>query len=89
MNDSKKFSIVVSIMIIVLVIDVSLSSATTVTSMASAWGIGVFTVTVVAYGIGQYFILEFLNRKSRVIKVNLAFFKVLSSTVTIIHSRNN
>jgi hypothetical protein len=55
-----------------------------VTSMASSWGIGVFTVTVVAYGIGQYFILEFLNRKSRVIKVNLAFFKVLSSTVTII-----
>ena len=71
-------------MIALLAVDVSLNSATVVASMASVWGIVAFTIIAAAFGISQYFILEFVKRKSKDIRVKSTLFRILSSTVTII-----
>lgn len=83
-NDTRKFSIVVSIIVAILAVDVSLSSITSITSMAYIWGVAAFTITVVTYGIGQYFILQFVKAKSKNVRVNSAFFRILTSTVLIV-----
>ena len=55
---AKKLLVIVSIIIALLVVDVSLNSATSVTSIGVVWGIPTFIAIVIAYGKGQYLILE-------------------------------
>ena len=62
---AKKLLVIVSIIIALLVVDVSLNSATSVTSIGVVWGIPTFIAIVIAYGKGQYLILELVKRKVR------------------------
>jgi hypothetical protein len=80
---AKKLLVIVSIMIALLAGDVSLNSATAVTSIAVGWGIPTFITILVAYGIGQYFILELVKRKSKDIRVKSVYLRSLSTIVTI------
>jgi hypothetical protein len=80
---AKKLFVIVSIIIALLTVDVSLNSATAVTSIAVGWGIPTFITIVIAYGIGQYFILELVKRKSKDIRVKSVYLKSLSTAVTI------
>lgn len=80
---AKKLLVIVSIIIALLAVDVSLNSATAVTSIAVGWGNATFIAVVIAYGIGQYFILELVKRKSTAIRVKSVYFKSFSTIVTI------
>jgi hypothetical protein len=82
--DSRKFSIMISVLITFLAIDVSLESATAEVNMASTVGIATFVVIVCAYGVGQYFILQFVKIKSRHLTIKSSYLKSLNMIVTII-----
>jgi hypothetical protein len=80
---AKKLLVIVLIIIALLGVDVSLNSATAVTSIAVSWGIATFIAIAVAFGIGQYFILEMVKRKSTVIRVKSVYLRSLNTLVTI------
>jgi len=81
-ND-KRFFLLVSVIISILTVDVSLNSATEVANLASIWGIVAFIIIAAAYGISQYFVLEFVKRRIEAIRIKSFFYRILNSTVTI------
>src|SRR5689334_10769194 len=83
-----KFSITASMLVGILVMDLIISNLATTINISSEWGIAIFGIIVAAFGIGQYFILDFLvlareNKGSKIIASSSASFRKFNRFVFV------
>jgi hypothetical protein len=62
---SKTFVFVISVVFSLLMADIILTNLSVITSVATGWQIALFLVMVAIFGIGQFFILEFVRHQSK------------------------
>ncbi len=58
------FVFVISVLFSLLMADIILTNLSAIISVAASWQVALFLVMVAIFGIGQFFILEFIRRKS-------------------------
>ena len=82
--DSKTFLFVISVVFFFLMGDIILTNLSFITSVAAGWHIAVFLVMVAIFGIGQFFILEFIRRKSKDSLAKNSALKTIDRTTLVI-----
>jgi hypothetical protein len=80
------FVFVVSVLFTLLMVDIILTNLSVIISVAASWQVALFLVMVAIFGIGQFFILEFIRRKSEdSLTKNFALKTVNRTTLVIQH----
>jgi|SRR5919108_6014506 hypothetical protein len=80
---SKKFLIIISIVTSALIVDISLSNISDMIRVSTDWGIAAFISISVVYALGQYLILQFVQQKTKTIRIKSSHFNKLSIIITI------
>jgi signal transduction histidine kinase len=83
-HSNRIFFVTVSIVVCSLIIDISLSNISDLISVSTGWGFSAFIAIAFAYVVGQYFILEFVKQKSRMIRAKSPYINKLSTIITIV-----
>ena len=80
---SKKFLIIISIVTSALIVDISLSNISDMIRVSTDWGIAAFISISVVYALGQYLILQFVQQKTKTIRIKSSHFNKLCIIITI------
>lgn len=81
---SKTFLFVISVVFSFLMADIILTNLSFITSVTSDWLIAFFLVMVAVFGIGQFFILEFIKQKSKDPLIKNSALKTIDRTTVVI-----
>jgi hypothetical protein len=82
--NSRKFLVIISIVVSSLITDISLSNISDLISVSTIWGFVSFIAIAIVYAVGQYLILDFVEQKSKSIRLKSPHFNKLRTIITIV-----
>ena len=84
-NNRGFFRIVTLVLILALIVDTMINYVVDflVSSITTGWGIAAFISIFVIFGTGQYFILDYIKRKSKEIRLKYVSFRMMLIIVTL------
>lgn len=75
---------VVSVLFTLLMADIILTNLSVIISVAASWQVALFLVMVAVFGIGQFFLLKFIRRKSEESLAKNSVLKTIDRTALVI-----